>query len=159
MPVTLALSMWKQEDQELKASLGYMKACLKQDTEASVMWFLHIWSEFSCVAVRSLVRMFQGIRVCHWKMQGLQSQCRVTRGTGCKLPISRPCSRRKGNMWSPNQLPPCHPYPADWPHSDEPATDPQRGSVPLSLPCNCRPKILSRGKRHRRPQILLTVLP
>lgn len=37
MPVTLALSMWKQEDQELKASLGYMKACLKQDTEASVM--------------------------------------------------------------------------------------------------------------------------
>lgn len=29
MPIIPALSIWKQEDQELKVSLSYMKACLK----------------------------------------------------------------------------------------------------------------------------------
>lgn len=65
---------------------------------------------------------------------------------------------RKGNVWSPNELPPSHPYPTDEPHSDAPAAD-LRPDSGLLCPCNCRPKILSRGKRYRTPQILLTCLP
>lgn len=107
-PVISVLGMWKQGDQELKASLGYTRVGLKRTKPEGLRKVTPPYlSEFISVIV-------QQCRV-PGDAGSFAESTRSDQGREGKFPASRPRSSysnrylRKGNIWSHNKVPPCHP--------------------------------------------------